>query len=117
MLQTNLRGEMKVSIKSALSLLDFELISKVSEALHLSSSEELVQLRGALYPSLMCSAAKSGDIDTLEKLRQTVSHNHEQKMAFSLYDYGKSTKMLTLIAYDQRKIIFEKGNYILIIYF
>lgn len=35
--------------------------------------QEMQELKNALYPNLMCSAAKTGNIISLEKLRKTVS--------------------------------------------
>jgi lysophospholipase len=72
MMRQNLRGEMTVALTSSISISDFTLIDKVAEAMSMSSTEELQMLKNALYPSLMCAAAKSGDVATLERLRAKV---------------------------------------------
>ncbi|CAH1788044.1 unnamed protein product [Owenia fusiformis] len=70
MLNVNLRGEMKVAtVKQKHSLLDFSLIQTLAETMKLSSKEEIHLLRSAIFPSLMCSAAKNGDVDGLIKLK------------------------------------------------
>ncbi|CAC5396772.1 ASPG [Mytilus coruscus] len=71
MMSRNLRGEMKVVAKEDMSIMDFELIEGVAKTLCLSSKEEVVKLKDALYPNLMCTSAKTGDILALEKLRGT----------------------------------------------
>ncbi|XP_071159047.1 L-asparaginase-like isoform X1 [Mytilus edulis] len=71
MMSRNLRGELKVVVKEDMSIMDFELIEGVAKTLCLSSKEEVVKLKDALYPNLMCTSAKTGDILALEKLRGT----------------------------------------------
>lgn len=71
MMSRNLRGEMKVVVKEDMSILDSELIEGVAKTLCLSSKEEVVKLKDALYPNLMCTSALVGDIQALEKLRVT----------------------------------------------
>ncbi|XP_074656799.1 L-asparaginase-like [Tubulanus polymorphus] len=70
LMETNLRGEMKKMFadSSEVSLSDISLIDKLSKALNLSTSEEITTLRNAMIPSLMSAAAKTGDIETMEKL-------------------------------------------------
>ncbi|XP_022330741.2 L-asparaginase-like [Crassostrea virginica] len=81
----NLRGEMTVVAKENISILDFELIESVAQALSVSSTEEIRKLRDALYPSLMCAAAQTGDNQALEKLRSLggniSSHNQDGRTA------------------------------------
>lgn len=72
MMKKNLRGEVKSIQIEDISLLDFELIDSVARALSISTAEETLQLKNALYPNLMCAAAKSNDIKALERLRATV---------------------------------------------
>ncbi|XP_041353074.1 L-asparaginase-like [Gigantopelta aegis] len=67
----NLRGEMTTNVEGKLSILDFELIESVAKTLCLSSRDEIAKLRESLYPNLILSASRKGDIKTLEKLRQT----------------------------------------------
>ncbi|XP_048244492.1 L-asparaginase-like isoform X1 [Haliotis rufescens] len=71
MMSRNLRGEMTTSIQEEISIMDHELIESVARTLSLSSKDEIVKLRDALYPNLMCAAACTGDVQALEKLRQT----------------------------------------------
>ncbi|XP_022330735.1 L-asparaginase-like isoform X2 [Crassostrea virginica] len=81
----NLRGEMTVVAKENITILDFELIETVARALSVSSTEEVKKLRDALYPSLMCAAAQTGDNQALEKLRSLggnfSSHNQDGRTA------------------------------------
>uniref|UniRef100_A0A8W8I7Y9 asparaginase n=1 Tax=Magallana gigas TaxID=29159 RepID=A0A8W8I7Y9_MAGGI len=84
-MKRNLRGEMTVVAKEDISILDFELIESVAQELRLSSTEEKKKLQDALYPSLMCAAAKTGDNDALEILRRSggnlSSHNYDGRTA------------------------------------
>ncbi|XP_061173483.1 L-asparaginase-like isoform X2 [Saccostrea echinata] len=81
----NLRGELTVVAKENITILDFELIESVARALSVSSTEEVKKLRDALYPSLMCAAAQTGDNQALEKLRELggnlSSHNQDGRTA------------------------------------
>nr|XP_034325226.1 L-asparaginase [Crassostrea gigas] len=84
-MKRNLRGEMTVVAKENITILDFELIESVARALSVSSTEEIKKLRDALYPSLMCAAAKAGDNQALETLRHLEgnlsSQNHDGRTA------------------------------------
>ncbi|XP_033733850.1 L-asparaginase-like [Pecten maximus] len=71
MMKRNLRGEVRSIHIEDISLLDFELIDCVAKALSISTKEETLKLRDALYPNLMCAAAKSNDTEALERLRST----------------------------------------------
>ncbi|XP_060071945.1 L-asparaginase-like [Ylistrum balloti] len=71
MMERNLRGEVQAIRKEDISLQDFELIDSVAKALSISTKEETIKLREALYPNLMCAAAKSNDVQALERLRNT----------------------------------------------
>ncbi|KAK7103427.1 L-asparaginase-like isoform X2 [Littorina saxatilis] len=64
----NLRGELTVTVKEEISLMDNDLIEGVARVLSLSTGEEVHRLRNALFPSLFCAAAKAGDVAALEKL-------------------------------------------------
>ncbi|XP_059160299.1 L-asparaginase-like [Physella acuta] len=69
MLARNLRGEMTTMLGEQLSITDSELIDSVARYMSLSTSDEISKVKDAIYPCLMCAAAKSGDIPALEKLR------------------------------------------------
>ncbi|KAK0059834.1 L-asparaginase [Biomphalaria pfeifferi] len=71
MLARNLRGEMTAMVSQELSISDFELIESVAHYMSLSTSEEVMKVREAIYPCLMCAAAKVCDIPALEKLRKS----------------------------------------------
>ncbi|XP_021374778.1 L-asparaginase-like isoform X1 [Mizuhopecten yessoensis] len=71
MMKRNLRGEVRSLHIEDISILDFELIDSVAKALSISTKEETVKLKDALYPNLMCAAAKSNDVQALERLRTT----------------------------------------------
>lgn len=55
-MMTNLRGELTVPQASLVK--DMELVEALARSLHLSSSEEMDQLKDVLFPSLICSAVK-----------------------------------------------------------
>ncbi|XP_074662168.1 L-asparaginase-like [Tubulanus polymorphus] len=73
MMEMNLRGEMKQmnTPGSYGEVVNLTLIDKVAEAMNLTSVEEVTTLRQAIVPSMMCAAAKSGDIATMEKLLES----------------------------------------------
>lgn len=56
MMMTNFRGELTVPQPSMVK--ENELIEALARSLHLSSSEEMDQLKDVLFPSLICSAVK-----------------------------------------------------------
>lgn len=72
MLGQNLRGEMTTVAQETLSFMDHDLIESVAQTLHLSTHEEVNKLKDALFPNLMCAAAKNSDIPALEKLIEAV---------------------------------------------
>ncbi|XP_069590463.1 60 kDa lysophospholipase isoform X2 [Ranitomeya imitator] len=70
MLYENLRGEMTVSATGAkISLRDSKFIQVVAKSVGVSCKEELEAVRDALTPALACAAAKTGDINALEAIR------------------------------------------------
>ncbi|XP_068110327.1 60 kDa lysophospholipase isoform X2 [Hyperolius riggenbachi] len=70
MLFENLRGEMTVSSTGAkISLRDSKFIQVVARSVGVSCKEELEAVRDALTPALACAAAKTGDINALEAIR------------------------------------------------
>ncbi|XP_069391207.1 60 kDa lysophospholipase isoform X3 [Paralichthys olivaceus] len=67
----NLRGEMSVDLVGAkLCLSDSRFIQAVAKSLSVSCKEELEAIRDALTPPLACAAAKIGDIEALEALKE-----------------------------------------------
>ncbi|VDM45557.1 unnamed protein product [Toxocara canis] len=68
MMQHNLRGEMTVARSETLH--DLEIIPRLASFLRISSSQEVQLLRNALFPPLLCHAARNGDVELLENLRQ-----------------------------------------------
>ncbi|KAK3093431.1 hypothetical protein FSP39_015649 [Pinctada imbricata] len=71
MMTRNLRGEMTVVRNETISIMDFELIDSVAKCLSISSTEEVNKLRDALYPNLTCAAAMAGDVQALQKLKES----------------------------------------------
>ncbi|CAL1527575.1 unnamed protein product, partial [Lymnaea stagnalis] len=69
MLARSLRGEMTTVVGDVLNISDSELIDSVANYMSLSSREEVAKVKDAIYPCLMCAAAKANDIQALEKLR------------------------------------------------
>ncbi|XP_070578623.1 L-asparaginase-like isoform X2 [Ptychodera flava] len=72
MMATNLRGEMKVAQgdQSKLALSDSEFIRAVANTLRIASSEEVQAISNCLFPSLLCAAAKVGDIKLMSELKK-----------------------------------------------
>ena len=53
---TNLRGELTVPYQSRFK--DLEMFEAVARFLHMSSSEEMDELKDSFFPSVLCSAVK-----------------------------------------------------------
>ncbi|XP_053701162.1 60 kDa lysophospholipase isoform X1 [Synchiropus splendidus] len=75
MMAQNLRGEMNVDNAGAkLNLSDSRFIQVIAKSLSISCKEELEAIRDALTPPLACAAAKIGDIEALEALKEMGSN-------------------------------------------
>lgn len=71
MMAQNLRGEMSADLDGAkLCLSDSRFIQVIAKSLSVSCKEELEAIRDALTPSLACAAAKIGDTEALEALKE-----------------------------------------------
>ncbi|XP_047677514.1 60 kDa lysophospholipase isoform X2 [Tachysurus fulvidraco] len=71
MLSRNLRGEMIAHLKGAkLTLSDSRFIQVIAKSLSISCKEELEAIRDALTPTLACAAAKIGDVEALEAIKE-----------------------------------------------
>ncbi|XP_026159314.1 60 kDa lysophospholipase isoform X2 [Mastacembelus armatus] len=71
MMSQNLRGEMSCDLAGAkLCLSDSRFIQVIAKSLSISCKEELEAIRDALTPPLACAAAKIGDIEALEALKE-----------------------------------------------
>ncbi|XP_074852507.1 60 kDa lysophospholipase [Carettochelys insculpta] len=71
MLSENLRGEMTVVPTGAkICLTDSKFIQVIAKSLNVSCKEELKAIRDALIPSLACAAAKIGDTEALNAIRE-----------------------------------------------
>uniref|UniRef100_T1J509 asparaginase n=1 Tax=Strigamia maritima TaxID=126957 RepID=T1J509_STRMM len=68
MLQTNLRGELRSS--EIISLEQVNFMSTLGQILNISDSQQMNSVKSILFPSLLCDAAKRGDIQNIELLRQ-----------------------------------------------
>ncbi|KAK5614462.1 hypothetical protein CRENBAI_024375 [Crenichthys baileyi] len=67
----NLRGEMSADLEGAkLCLSNHRFIQVIAKSLNVSCKEELEAIRDALSPSLACAAAKIGDTEALEALKE-----------------------------------------------
>ena len=69
LLLTNLRGELTQPDMKRLSLSNSNFLASVAASLRVSSETEMKQIRMSLFPSLMCSAAKIGDMETIKMLK------------------------------------------------
>ncbi|XP_034531677.1 60 kDa lysophospholipase isoform X2 [Notolabrus celidotus] len=75
MMGQNLRGEMIADLAGAkLNLSDSRFIQVIAKSLSISCKEELEAIRDALTPPLACAAAKIGDIEALEALKDMGSN-------------------------------------------
>ncbi|XP_028994394.1 60 kDa lysophospholipase isoform X2 [Betta splendens] len=75
MMSQNLRGEMSADLAGAkLCLTDSRFIQVIAKSLSISCKEELEAIRDALTPPLACAAAKIGDIEALEALKEMGSN-------------------------------------------
>lgn len=75
MIGQNLRGEMNADLAGAkLALSDSRFIQVIAKSLSISCKEELEAIRDALTPPLACAAAKIGDIEALEALKDMGSN-------------------------------------------
>ncbi|KAM3594180.1 uncharacterized protein V6R79_003669 [Siganus canaliculatus] len=75
MMSQNLRGEMNADLAGAkLCLTDSRFIQVIAKSLSISCKEELEAIRDALTPPLACAAAKIGDIEALEALKEMGSN-------------------------------------------
>lgn len=71
MMGRNLRGEMISDLAGTkLCLSDSRFIQVIAKSLSISCKEELEAIRDALTPPLACAAAKIGDIEALEALKE-----------------------------------------------
>lgn len=87
MMSQNLRGEMRAEFAGAkLCLSDSRFIQVIAKSLSISCKEELEAIRDALTPPLACAAAKIGDIEALEALKEMGSN-------LSLGDYDGRTPL------------------------
>lgn len=75
MMAQNLRGEMSADLAGAkLCLSDSRFIQVIAKSLSISCKEELEAIRDALTPPLACAAAKIGDVEALEALKEMGSN-------------------------------------------
>ncbi|XP_073683454.1 60 kDa lysophospholipase-like [Garra rufa] len=66
----NLRGEMVADLEGAkFSLSDSRFIQIIAKTLSIGCKEELEAIRDAIMPILVCAAAKNGDTEALEAIR------------------------------------------------
>uniref|UniRef100_A0A8C4E3S0 asparaginase n=1 Tax=Dicentrarchus labrax TaxID=13489 RepID=A0A8C4E3S0_DICLA len=71
MMAQNLRGEMSADLAGAkLCLSDSRFIQVIAKSLSISCKEELEAIRDALTPPLACAAAKIGDKEALEAIKE-----------------------------------------------
>ncbi|XP_063058970.1 60 kDa lysophospholipase-like isoform X2 [Engraulis encrasicolus] len=87
LLSRNLRGELTADIQGAkLTLSDSRFIQVIAKSLNISCKEELEAIRDALTPTLACAAAKIGDTEALDAIREMGS-------SLSMEDYDGRTPL------------------------
>ncbi|XP_077094422.1 L-asparaginase 1-like isoform X2 [Siphateles boraxobius] len=69
MMQCSLRGELTDDSKKP-KLCDSRFIQVIAKSLSINCDEELAAVRDALTPTLVCVAAKNGDIEALDALKE-----------------------------------------------
>ncbi|XP_030194248.1 60 kDa lysophospholipase-like isoform X2 [Gadus morhua] len=70
MMVENLRGEMSADLGAKRNLSDSRFIQVITKSLSISCKKELEAIRDALGPPLACAAAKIGDVEALESIRE-----------------------------------------------
>ncbi|CAJ0929384.1 unnamed protein product, partial [Mesorhabditis belari] len=95
MLQTNLRGELTITQQE---LKQNEIITHIARYLRLSSIQEIQVVRNSLLPPLICQAAKEGNVETLETLRESGGH-------FSYQDYDGRTPLHVAASWGQKDAV------------
>ncbi|XP_056431992.1 60 kDa lysophospholipase-like [Gadus chalcogrammus] len=70
MMVENLRGEMSADLGAKRNLSDSRFIQVITKSLSISCKKELKAIRDALGPPLACAAAKIGDVEALESIRE-----------------------------------------------
>uniref|UniRef100_A0A673CCS9 asparaginase n=1 Tax=Sphaeramia orbicularis TaxID=375764 RepID=A0A673CCS9_9TELE len=99
MMSENLRGEMNADLAGAkLCLSDSRFIQVIAKSLSISCKEELEAIRDALTPPLACAAAKIGDIEALEALKEMGSN-------LSLGDYDGRTPLHVAACEGHLKVV------------
>ncbi|XP_031134573.1 60 kDa lysophospholipase isoform X3 [Sander lucioperca] len=99
MMAQNLRGEMSAELAGAkLCMRDSRFIQAIAKFLSISCKEELEAIRDALTPSLACAAAKTGDIETLEALKEMGSN-------LCLCDYDGRTPLHVAACEGNHKVV------------
>ncbi|CAL8370411.1 unnamed protein product [Boreogadus saida] len=86
MMAENLRGEMSADLGAQSNLRDSRFIQVITKSLSISCKKELEAIRDALAPPLACAAAKIGDVEALESIREMGS-------VLSLGDYDGRTPL------------------------
>ncbi|CAL8300267.1 unnamed protein product [Boreogadus saida] len=99
MMTENLRGEMMAELAGAkLNLRDGRFIQVIAKSLSISCGEELVAIRDALAPPLACAAAKIGDVEALESIREMGSN-------LSVGDYDGRTPLHIAASEGHLKVV------------
>ncbi|CAI9730586.1 L-asparaginase-like isoform X2 [Octopus vulgaris] len=69
LMKKNLRGEVTIVPKTD-SPLNFELIALMAKRLSLSTNAEIESLRDTIFPDLICTAAKTGNLSSMADLKE-----------------------------------------------
>ncbi|PAV85910.1 hypothetical protein WR25_09154 [Diploscapter pachys] len=85
MLQTNLRGEMTVTMHDE-KMRELDIIPHIARCMRISSAHEVQLLRDTILPPLFCNAAKQNDTKLLKNLV-------EAGVNFSILDYNLRTAL------------------------
>ena len=72
MMQTSLRGELSTAKSGMNKSADVEFLEIVAKNLNISS-EEATDLHERVFPCLLCSAARKGDLAQIKALKKSVS--------------------------------------------
>uniref|UniRef100_A0A8C5CUG9 asparaginase n=1 Tax=Gadus morhua TaxID=8049 RepID=A0A8C5CUG9_GADMO len=98
MMEENLRGEMSADLGAKHNLRDSRFIQVITKSLSISCKKELEAIRDALAPPLACAAAKIGDVEALESIREMGS-------ILSLGDYDGRTPLHIAASEGHLKVV------------
>ncbi|CAG2105883.1 unnamed protein product, partial [Medioppia subpectinata] len=96
-IESNLCGELSTYLDTKYE--DIELIRGIAQSLRVSTGQEMQALRNALYPAIVCAIAAKGDVNELEKLRESSA------VDLSSPDYELRTPLHTAVSNGHKEVV------------